>query len=83
VSYGIRFEGNALAQLHRFPPAALDALLDRVVLLVDAPWDAYVAAPGDDPTLRETTFGSGHGMVAFRVDDDHELIRIFAITWLG
>jgi hypothetical protein len=42
VSYGIRFEGNALAQLHRFPPAAFDALLDRVVLLVDAPWDAYL-----------------------------------------
>jgi hypothetical protein len=29
--------------------------------LVDAPWDADIAAPGDDPTLRETTFGGGRG----------------------
>lgn len=42
MTYGVRFEGHALARLHRFPPAALDALLDRVVLLVDAPWDAQL-----------------------------------------
>ncbi len=41
----------------------------RNVHLVDAPWDAYIAAPGDDPTLRETTFGGGRGLLSFRVDD--------------
>jgi hypothetical protein len=33
----------------------------RVDLLVDAPWDAYIAAPGDAPTLPETTFGGAGG----------------------
>ena len=51
--------------------------------LVDAPWDAYIAAPGDDPTLRETTFGGGRGLLSFRVDDDAEMIHVFAITWIG
>jgi hypothetical protein len=49
----------------------------------DAPWDAYIAAPGDDPTLRETTFGGGRGLLSFRVDDDAEMIHVFAITWIG
>jgi hypothetical protein len=51
--------------------------------LVDAPWDAYIAAPGDDPTLRETTFGGWPGLPSFRVDDDAEMIHVFAITWIG
>jgi transposase len=51
--------------------------------LVDAPWDAYIAAPGDDPTLRETTFGGGRGLLSFRVDDDAEMIHVFAISWIG
>jgi hypothetical protein len=51
--------------------------------LVDAPWDASIAAPGDDPTLRETTFGGGRGLLSFRVDDDAEMIHVFAITWIG
>jgi hypothetical protein len=50
--------------------------------LVDAPWDAHIAAPGDDPTFRETTFGGGRGLW-FRVDDDAEMIHVFAITWIG
>ena len=49
--------------------------------LVDAPWDAYIAAPGDDLTLRETTFGGGRGLPSFRVDDDAEMIHVFAVTW--
>jgi hypothetical protein len=51
--------------------------------LFDAPWDAYIAAPGDAPTLRETTFGGGRGLLSFRVDDDAEMIHVFAITWIG
>jgi hypothetical protein len=38
---------------------------------------------GDDPTLRETTFGGGWGLLSFRVDDDAETIHVFAITWIG
>jgi len=44
--------------------------------LVDAPWDVYIAAPGDAPTLRETTFGGGRGLLSFRVDDDAEMIHV-------
>ena len=42
-----------------------------------------LAALGDAPTLRETTFGGGRGLLSFRVDDDAEMIDVFAITWIG
>ena len=28
-------------------------------------------------------FGSGWGLLAFHVDDNAELIRIFDLTWIG
>jgi hypothetical protein len=37
VSYGVRFEGSALVQLHGMAWAAFDALVERVIVLVDAP----------------------------------------------
>ncbi|CAM3599172.1 hypothetical protein NOGI109294_04695 [Nocardiopsis gilva] len=51
--------------------------------LADTPWDADIAAPGDDPTLRETTFGGGRGLLSFRGDDDAEMVHVFAIAWIG
>jgi hypothetical protein len=42
VSYSVRFEGAALVQLNGLPAVAFDALLERVVVLVDEPWDAAV-----------------------------------------
>jgi hypothetical protein len=30
-------------------------------------------------TLRETMFGGGRGLLSFRVDDDAEMIHVFAI----
>jgi hypothetical protein len=47
------------------PPAAFDALVQRVVLLVDAPWDAAIMPPGSDPAYRITMFGSGNGLLTF------------------
>jgi hypothetical protein len=44
VSYRVRFEGAALVQLNDLPAAAFDALVERVVDLVDEPWDASVFA---------------------------------------
>lgn len=49
MSYGVRLEGGALVQLNGLPSAAFDALLGRVAVLVDEPWDAAVLPPGDDP----------------------------------
>ena len=52
MTYSVRFEGAALVQLHGLPGAAFDALLQRVVDLVDEPWDAAVMPPGKDPAYR-------------------------------
>jgi hypothetical protein len=53
------------------------------VELVDAPWDATVMPPGDDPAYRQAVFGSGWGLLTFHADDDAELIRIFDLIWIG
>ena len=83
MTYRVRFEAYALVQLHGLPSEAFDALLDRVLELVDAPWDAVVMPPGNDPAYRQSVFGSGWGLLTFHVDDDAELIRIFDLTWIG
>ncbi len=46
MSYSVRFEGAALVQLNGLPVLAFEALLERVTVLVDAPWDAAVMPPG-------------------------------------
>ncbi len=83
MTYRVRFEGGALAQLHGLPREGFDALLDRVVDLVEEPWDAVVMPPGDDPSYRRAVFGSGWGLLTFHADDDAELIRIFDLIWIG
>jgi len=83
VSYGIRFEGPALAQLDGIPRVAFDALPEPVVDLVDEPWDATAMPPGNDPAYRWAVFGAGYGLLIFHVDDESEIIRIFDITWIG
>ena len=83
MSYQVRFEGKALVQLSGLPSAAFDAIVARVVDLVDEPWDAVVMTRGGDPAYRQVTFGQGYGLLTFRVDDEAELIRIFDIAWIG
>lgn len=83
LSYQIRFEGKALIQLKGLPLGAFDAIVERIVDLVDEPWDAVVMTRGGDPSIRQATFGNGYGLLAFRVDDTAETIRIFDIVWAG
>lgn len=83
MSYRVRFGGKALVQLSGLPPAAFDAIVERVVDLVDEPWDAVVMNRGGDPAYRQVTFGQGYGLLTFRVDDEDELILIFDIAWIG
>jgi hypothetical protein len=83
VTYRVRFEAYALVQLNGPPSDAFDALLERVLELVEEPWDAVVMPPGDDPSYCRTVFGSGWGLLTFHVDDNTELIRIFDLTWIG
>jgi hypothetical protein len=61
---------------------AYEALMERIIRLVDAPWDAWPVYPDNDPDYRETQFGE-HGLLSFRVDDNTELLIIFNILWTG
>jgi len=83
MTYRVEFEGAALVQLHGLPSAAFDALAERVVVLVNEPWDADVMALGDGPAYRQAIFGEGYGLLSFHVDDAIELIRVFDIAWIG
>jgi hypothetical protein len=46
MTYQVEFGGAALVQLNGLPSAAFDALVQRVVALVEEPWDADLMAPG-------------------------------------
>ena len=83
MTYRVEFERAALVQLNELPSTAFDALVERVVALVQEPWDADLMAPGDDPAYRQAIFGEGYGLLSFHADDAAELIRIFDITWIG
>jgi hypothetical protein len=82
VSYRVQFEGGALVQLNGIPSDAFDALVERVVALVEEPWDAIVMSPGGDSAFRSTVFG-GNGIMYFRVDEAKQLISIFDVVWAG
>ena len=46
MTYRVEFNGAALIQLNGLPSAAFDAPVQRVVALVEEPWDAGLMAPG-------------------------------------
>jgi len=83
MTYRIWFEGKALVQLNGIPEAVFDALVEKVIVLLDEPRDATVIQPGNDPAYRRTVFGAGYGLLSFRVDDAAGLIRVFDIAWIG
>jgi hypothetical protein len=84
VSYEVRFEGAALFQLDGIPDDAFDALVERVSVLADEPWDASPAVSGDgEPGWRRVVFGGGNGLLTFQADDVAEVLRIFDVTWIG
>jgi hypothetical protein len=83
MSYRVEFGGGAQVQFHSLPEEARDLMVERAVELADEPWDAVVRPPGNDPRFRETTFGSGNGLLGFYVNEDARLIRIFDIVWVG
>jgi hypothetical protein len=85
VSYRPTLIGRALSQFNdlKDDKVVYDVLMERILRLVDAPWDAWPVYPGgDEPHFRETQFGD-HGLLDFRVDDDAEILIIFNITWTG
>lgn len=46
MTYRAEFDGAALVQLNGLPSAAFDALVARVVTLVQEPWAADLLHPG-------------------------------------
>jgi hypothetical protein len=83
VTYRVEFGAGAQVQFHTLPVNARDALIERAAQLSEHPWDATVRPPGDDTRFRETTFGSGAGIIGFYLDEDARQIRIFDIVWAG
>ncbi|MGH3096996.1 MAG: hypothetical protein ACRDMV_13490 [Streptosporangiales bacterium] len=84
MSYRVEFALGAAVVFHTLPPEGQDALIARAVELVEQPWaDVVTRRPGNDPAFRETTFGDGHGICAFQVDEDAEVVRIFEIVWVA
>lgn len=59
------------------------AFMDRLLKLIDAPWDARLVQPGGgEPEFRETRFGD-HGLLAFRLDEEAELLIVLYMIWAG
>jgi hypothetical protein len=85
VSYRPALIGRAPAQFSDLmgDKAIYDALMERIIQLADAPWDAWPVYPGgDEPEFRETQFGE-NGLLSFRVDESAEILIIFNILWTG
>jgi hypothetical protein len=60
-----------------------EAFMDRLLHLVGAPWDAWLVQPGGgEPKFRETLFGD-QGLLAFRLDEEAELLVVLYIIWAG
>jgi hypothetical protein len=57
--------------------------MDRLLQLIDAPWDARLVQPGDgEPEFRETLFGD-QGLLAFRLDEEAQLLIVLYMIWAG
>lgn len=85
MSYRPNLVGHALTQFEdlRRDKIIYKTLMERIIRLVDEPWDAWpMTAPDGGPPFREVEFGR-YGLIDFRVDDNAETITIFNITWAG
>ncbi|MFI0353882.1 hypothetical protein [Actinomadura sp. 9N407] len=78
------FFGRALYELNGLPDEVRHGLLfERILQLLDAPWDAVPIRPGQTAE-RHAFFGHGdsHGMITFIIDDDAKVLRFTDIVWL-
>lgn len=87
MSYRPILTGRALSQFHDLQQdaAAYRALMERLLRLVEEPWDAWpVRPPAGEPEFRETYFGEhGNGLISFYVDDATETVRILNLVWIA
>lgn len=78
------FHGRALYELNGLPePVRHGALLNRLLQLLEDPWDAVAERPGQT-AVRHAFFGENdQGLLTFVVDEDTETLRIIDILWAG
>lgn len=85
MTYRPRLTGQALRQFQdlQADPVVYRALMDRLLRLVEEPWDAWpVYAARGEPDVRMTQFGE-HGLLSFTVDDTTEVLIVLYILWAG
>lgn len=83
MTFRVAFGGGAAIQFHSLPAAGQNALVARAAELAEAPWDAAVLPPGDDPAFRIALFDDGRGLMSFHVDEPGKTIRIFNLVWVA
>lgn len=84
MTYRVEFAATADAQLQGLPDDAFAALVDVLVKVSRDPWGQ--SAPerqDDDPAYRWAAYGLGLGLVSFYVDEQHQVVRVYDVTWIG
>ena len=78
------FHGRALYELNGLPEQVRNGpLLERVLQLLESPWEAVPAQPGQS-LVRHAFFGEDdQGMLTFIVNEPTETLRIIDILWTG
>jgi len=78
------FHGRALHELHGLPTEVRDGpLLVRILDLLESPWDAVPASPGQS-LVRHAFFGENQeGILTFLLIEETERLRIIDILWAG
>jgi hypothetical protein len=78
------FHGRALYELNGLPERVRNGpLLERVLQLLEEPWDAVPESPGQS-MVRHAFFGEDdQGMLTFMVHEQTETLRIIDIVWAG
>jgi hypothetical protein len=78
------FHGRALYELNGLPDDVRDGpLLERLLDLLQAPWDAVAERPGQSAVRHAFFGGNGQGMLTFILDEETRTLRIIDILWAG
>jgi hypothetical protein len=82
VSYRVEFRPAAAEQTIGLPADAFVALIQALGVVSRDPFDETATMPTPDVHVRRVMFGEA-GMASFYIDPAAELIRVFAVVWVG